>query len=165
MPQQVVIENQIAGNITQIGGQSITLGQNTRANSLPVAIASDQNLAVMANYPEGTVYAAKTNVTAAGNTGPLAVATFKQLEIFLFADTFVGGTSPGVTFTVSATDQWANSYTISTDTVASGASTGKTRLVGLGGSANNPFGTSVNINWTLTGAPTSCNIYITIIGK
>ena len=36
------VTNTVAENLTQVGGSSITLGQKTSANSVPVVIASDQ---------------------------------------------------------------------------------------------------------------------------
>ena len=41
-PYALAILNTVAQNLTQVNGSSISLGQTTKANSLPVTIASDQ---------------------------------------------------------------------------------------------------------------------------
>lgn len=75
-------------NITQIGGSSISLGQKTSANSLPVVIASDNTLMTVASSMVlSSSFAGTTALHTFGATATLNKLRFYKIDLIGYTNT------------------------------------------------------------------------------
>lgn len=87
-------------NITQVGGSSVTLGQKTSANSIPVVIGSDNNVNTVA------AQAARTTGNITGNAQCITVAATQ----YSVATIDLTGTYAGITVSFSASTNGGSVY-------------------------------------------------------
>lgn len=104
-------------NLTQVGGASITLGQKTMVNSLPVALPSDQ----FAPDTSGTLQNA---AVANGNGSTLSTAGLSSAVLTLNCASCAGGTTVNFEGSEDATNYTAlNAHQIGTNTIATSTTT------------------------------------------
>jgi hypothetical protein len=108
-------------NVTEVGGQSLTLGQKLMGNSIPVCIASDQNLEVTV----GAVYNEQTGTTSSGPVpttagGALTILTDNFLWSTMVLNFSPVGVSYGGIFEIQGSTDGVN-WTALTGTMLSAA--------------------------------------------
>ena len=175
--QRSVIELDSSGTPTKLA-----IGQQAKAASLPVAIASDQdslpviiqtggntigyvgvisgqNIRIFRQYSNDTTTVPSATVTASGNSTDISVALYNQITCFLDV-TAVSGTSPTLDIYVKSKDPISGKY-VTIGQYAQVTATGTWQLA-IDGSV---LGSDVQFEWVLGGTSPSFTFSIGIVLK